>query len=375
MGLRHFSQYTLHKALCALSIGMVSVSLLSSGVLWANKQALSAEQKPTSCHFMAQSTKLSGEPLRVIGAEPDAPIIETLNNVIKSLTKASNQHDIAGVLSHYAPHFKSGDNLSLKDLQKMLKDTWTHYPDIQYQVKPIEIRIHGDWATVETLDSATATSKPVDEPLPNETGQLYSQSRGMVYLHRVGKSWEITGDRTLYENAIISYGKAKGMDVTLSAPDQVFAGDTYTARIQANIPDNLLAITSIASDPIMYPQAKPDDRFRSLSQRTHSLERVFEANPTHHNEMITATLGLTRVEQDAQNRPLVTFEGIATIMKRVNVFSSVPEQFGTDAHNTSNLVQHSADGWIDLRTPTTPEGKNEQQTDADQSPSSAKPAS
>lgn len=334
--------------------------ILALSVSLCQPAAWAAEASPTSpmaCHFMAQSIEVDGEALRVIGSQPNSPVIQTLKKVIHDLTEASNQHDIAGVLSHYSPQFKSGDNLSLKDVQKMLNDTWAHYPDIQYIVKPIEIRVHGDWATVETLDSARATSKPVNEPLPNEIGELYSQSRGMVYLHRVGKTWEITGDRTLYENAIISYGKAKGLDITLSAPDQVFAGDTYTARIQANIPEELLAITSIASDPIVYPQAEPDDRFRSLSPQSQALERVFEANPTHHNEMITATLGLTKVEQDAQNRPLVTFEGIATIMKRVNVFSSVPENI--TASNTDNLVRHSADGWIDLRNQET----NTNQTD------------
>lgn len=344
---RHTAQYTAQYAIRALAVVLLSTTLSVA----IAKPTNTPSKEPLQCSFMAHPANTNGENIRIIGAQPDSTVITDLKAVVSSLTNASNKHDLAQVLSHYAPRFKSGDHLTLAQIKKMLSETWEHYPDIQYTVTPIEIRIHGDWATIETIDSATATSQPVSEPLPNERGELFSQSRGMLYLHRVGKTWEITGDRTLYENALISYGKAKGVDISLSAPDQVFAGDAYTARIHADVPDELIAITSIASDPIVFPQATPEDRFRSLSPHTQALERVFEANPTHHNEMITATLGLTRVKQDSQNRPLVTFEGIATIMKRVNVSSSVPSNM--TAGNTQNLINYSADGMVDLRTPST----------------------
>jgi len=84
------------------------------------------------------------------------------------------------------------------------------------------------------------------------------------------------------------------------------------------------------------------------------LERVFEANSLDHNELITATVGLTRISQDEQNRPVVNFEGLATLTKRVNVAALVSHK-EAKAVASGNVVKVSANGKVDLRLPTNAE--------------------
>ncbi len=283
-------------------------------------------------------------PFRVIGTSPDSKEVQSITAVVTDLVKASNSHNLEGVLRHYSPDFISGDNLSLEQVRKLIEETWQVYPDIQYETKTLEIRVNGDWATVESLDHAVS---PVlnKEGIITEPGTLKSDSRGMIYLRRIGNSWEITSDYTLYEQAVILYGDAQTLKVSLSVPDQVFAGEAFTAKVNVALPPGMVAIASISKDPLVYPQLKPKDKFRSMSPQSHLLERVFEANGTNNNEIVTATIGLTRIENQGE-RPTVQFKGVATVIKRVNV---VPRTDDTAIYNPEQLIQTSASGLIDLR--------------------------
>ncbi len=301
-----------------------------------------------------QQVKTTADGVRIIGALPQSQHVQTILGKVASLQQASNTHDIEAVLSHFSPQFVSGDNLNIKDLRQLVEQTWQQYPDITYAVQPIEIRVNGDWATVETVDEAHATADPMpknnDEAtlLPAEEGQLHTQSRGMLYFHRVGKQWEITSDRSLYETAAILYGSAKELDINLSAPDQVFSGGTYTARIVSDLPQGAVAIASITRTPIQYPPVEADDKFRSMTLRRNRLERVFDANRASRNELITAVVGLTEVGQNDASRPTVAFKGMATLTKRVNVSPQVSHEFDPE-RGIEQVVKVSADGDIDVR--------------------------
>jgi hypothetical protein len=123
----------------------------------------------------------------------DATAVQEL---LRDLMTASNRHDLDGVLRHYSPTFSSGDSLSLKDIRGLIQDTWTMFPDIHYDSQILEMRINGNWATVESIDTASATAK-VDPVVSAKPGTMKSRSRGMLYLHKVGKTWEIISVATI----------------------------------------------------------------------------------------------------------------------------------------------------------------------------------
>jgi hypothetical protein len=350
---------SLYSAFCALLL-LVALVLIHQPV-----GAVSFGKQPTPTNTQT-TLSVASAGFNVVGADAKSPDVVAIADVLSELLEASNKHLLDDVVKHYSQRFVSGDNLTLSQVQHLIQDTWSLYPDIKYTSKILEIRLNGDWATVESMDSthataqgdslmsamasnattANAASKAMASKESN-TGALDSRSRGLLFLHRAGKVWEIISDTTLYETATILFGDAKTLKLGLSSPDQVFSGEPYTAKIEASMPTGSFAIASITREPLVFPQRSPEEKFRTLSDEQTSLERVFQANQGNRNEMVTATIGLTQVGQDDQEHPVVKLSGIATIVKRVNV---LPKSKDDDAGLTNGQpVTHSASGLINTQ--------------------------
>lgn len=256
--------------------------------------------------------------IRVIGEDPQSQRVQEVLAVFQDLLDASNRHAIEDVLRYYSPKFISGDNLTLEQLKNLILETWKSYPDIRYVSKPVELRINDTWATLETLDESYATA-PADKEVLDIPGKLKSRSRSQLFFRRSGNTWEIMSDATIWEEAQIRYGIGDEIKITLSAPEQVKAGENYSATIIADIPQGAFTIATIDNQPLTYPHEEVDDKFRPLGGESNSLQRVLRANTINHNEIVTATLGLTGVEQNNPERPSYAVNGIATIVRRVNV--------------------------------------------------------
>lgn len=282
--------------------------------------------------------------IHVVGAEQDSKEIRSILAMIEDLMAASNAHDLDGVLKHYSPRFVSGDNLELREIKNLIQETWDLFPDIKYTTETLEIRLSGDWATVESIDESTATAK-LDPVISDQPGTLDSRSRGLLYLHRIGNTWEILSDYTLYEMAEIVYGNVDEARMELTSPEQVFSGESYSAEVNLDVPQGVLAIASISQEPLVYPQVKPQDKFRSMTADRNSLERIFQANTSNNNEIVTATVGFTRIDQ-VDDHPTIKLNGIATVVKRVNV---IPKSEYERDNLQAILIKTSADGKVDLR--------------------------
>jgi ketosteroid isomerase-like protein len=303
--------------------------------------------------------------LRVVGNKADSADVQAMLTLMKNVLAASNAHDSDAMLRYYAREYISGDKLKRPEVKALVEDTWQQYPDISYTSELLEIRVNGHWATLETRDKAVATAKN-EAQLPNQTGKLQTDSRSLVFLRKVGQNWFITSDNVLYETALITYGEATNMALTLAAPDQVFAGEPYSAKLEVALPERTFAIAGINQEPLVFPNRPAEDKFRTVSADKNALERVFKANEANHNELVTATLGLTQVGRDEQQRPVVALKGIATVVKRVNVLplpstilapppvnlgeatTGSPPLVSAVKHNPDELVRTSADGRIEL---------------------------
>jgi ketosteroid isomerase-like protein len=334
---------------------------LESGqkLLQAKTEAKLAKQA-ISAALLHKSDKTSPAPvapsLRIVGAPADSDEVRSILALISQLQAASNAHDLDTLLGFYSKEFVSGDNLDLKQVRALVSDTWSQYPDMRYTSDLLEVRLNGNWATVESLDHANATAVNNDQ-LPGQKGQLNTESRSLLFLRRVGKTWVVESDYTVYETARILFGEAAGLNVQLTAPDQVFSGESYTARLSMNIPAASFAIAGIAKEKLVFPQAATEDKFRTLGPDNNKLERVFESNSSNKNEIVTATIGLTQLGRDDKQRPTVALKGIATIVKRINVLARpalkdgpaiTPATAVSTATLTASpdeaLVQTSADG-------------------------------
>lgn len=334
-----------------LALSLVSVLTASPGLIPVAQAAKPAPPAPASMHIEAPKQELKNGEVQEL-AEVQA--------MLNDLLAASNKHDLEGVLKHYSAHFTSGDSLSLKDVRGLIMDTWKMFPDISYASQVLEIRVNGNWATVESIDTATAAAK-VDPVVSDKPGTMKSRSRGLLYLHKVGKVWEILSDYTLYEKAVITYGPFDTVDIDVATPEQVFSGEPYTAKVSVGVPGGNIAFATLTQEPLTYPQHVSKDKFRTLSSDRTDLERIFKANATNNNEVVTATVGFTEIGQDDQDRPTINLKGIMTVVKRVNV---TPRSTYQPLDPSQQLIHTTADGKIKVDPMTEPAegGMDEEET-------------
>jgi hypothetical protein len=300
----------------------------------------------------------------IIGAERhDERVLEVLR-IIEGLLSASKRRDIDGFMKYYANAYISGDNLTRNELRKLILETWEQYPNMVYDSRLLEIRINGNWITVETEDTSLATNleTPVDmlkAGVPAETslysnasagGTLSTRARNLMFLRKVGDAWRIDSDQSLYEDAVLRYGDVSGLAVEFSVPDKVFAGQSYTAAVQAIFPPNSVAMTSVNRSEMVYPHPKVVNAMRIIAPTQNSLERVFTANSNSRNEMVSVSLGLLQGKQviAPNGEPAVSLglSGVLTLVKRVNVASKAE---AISNGTPEGVVMYSANGKIDFR--------------------------
>ena len=113
------------------------------------------------------------------------------------------------------------------------------------------------------------------------------------------------------------YGQAKDLNIQLTAPNEIEANKEYCATLEFVPPQNTIAIASIASDIVEYPQKPTQEVFRAMPE-DNILERLFTSNTQNKNEYIVASIGLTQTAVCDLSLKL-SLTGFGYTIKRVNV--------------------------------------------------------
>lgn len=263
-----------------------------------------------------------------------------IEGILNNIESQWNAHDIKAVMANYADDYYNNDGLDKKAVQKLTEDFWKTYPDAHSVSRTKEIRVDGNFATVESRDTATGTTKMKDM---NSLGELQSVSEGQQYLKRLGNVWKIIGDRIDYEKVKVAFGLAKHLNASFTAPEQVKAGKLYAAKLEVNLPPGLHAVGSITNQPLVFPQKSPQEKTRRLGSssdepdQTPVLERVMSANKDNHNELLSATVILVN--------PNNSVMGVSLMTRRLNVVPDQPEikDDTTTAANPSDDADKVAD--------------------------------
>jgi ketosteroid isomerase-like protein len=234
-----------------------------------------------------------------------------IENLLADIEGQWNAHNLDKVMSYYADDYINNDGLDKKAVAELTQEFWKTYPDAKSTSLTKQIRIEGNFATIESRDTATGTTAMNHDT--SLTGELNSVSEGQLYLKNVNSSWKIIGDRIDYEKVRVAYGLAKNLNVAFTAPEQIKSGRQFAAKLDVDLPAGYLAIGSITNQPLEYPQHTPNEIWRAME--TSTLERIISANTSNKNELLMATIGIT----DLAKRNLV---GIELLTRRINV---VPE--------------------------------------------------
>lgn len=236
-----------------------------------------------------------------------------ISKVLKSQVRYANNTNLEKFISTYDPQYVNGDGFNLDTYSKLVQDIWNSYNGIKYGIKIQDIEIEGNKATVKLLENAYAEIKlsKVYE------GELKSNSSAIYLLEKKEGKWKVISDTVLDETTSMLYGEAKGLDVKLTVPELITANTDYTASLEFVPPKETVAIASIASDKIEYPQKPTQEIFRALPE-DNILERILTSNNDNVDEYVVASIGLTKTNITDLNLKL-SLTGFGYAIKRVNV--------------------------------------------------------
>lgn len=236
-----------------------------------------------------------------------------LRRVIKSQVKYANHTNLKKLISTYDKDYVNGDGLTLDVYSKLVQDIWNTYKDIEYDIIVKNISVKDDKAIVEVVEKSHA-DVITSHVIP---GKLDSVSNSIYYFHKTDNGWKVVSDRVVDETTSLLYGDALELDIKLTVPENIEPDTEYSAILEFTPPENTIAIASLASDRVEYPQKQTQEVFRALPE-DNILERLFTSNTDNFNEYIVASIGLTKTAVDDLNIKL-SLTGFGYLIKRVNV--------------------------------------------------------
>lgn len=239
-----------------------------------------------------------------------------LRRVLKSQVKYANHTNLKKLISTYDKDYKNGDGLTLEVYSKLVQDIWDTYKDIEYDIIVKNISVDKDTAVAEVTETSHA-DVVTSHVIP---GKLDSVSNSVYYFHRTENGWKVISDKVLNETTSLLYGDALGLDIKLTVPEEIKPDTEYSAMLEFVPPENTIAIASLASDRVEYPQKQTQEVFRALPE-DNILERLFTSNNEHFNEYIVASIGLTKTAVDDMSVKL-SLTGFGYVIKRVNVIDN-----------------------------------------------------
>ena len=217
----------------------------------------------------------------------------------------------------YDNDFINTDGFTKNIYFKLIKDTWTTYPDISYTTEIKEIKVDGDTASGEVYETSLATSTEIAEGV-KFFGELHSYSNGVYYFKKVNGKWLISGEKVYDEKSFLKYGDTRFIEMDLVSPKSVTPGEYYTASLKVDLPQNAVAVASIGRDEITYPQEQAEEKFRKLPD-DNILERMFYANKNGKNEYNVASVGVSKSQAISADKIRIYLAGLAFIVTRVNM--------------------------------------------------------
>ncbi len=236
-----------------------------------------------------------------------------VKKVLESQVKYANKTDFDKFISTYDQKYINGDGFNLDTYSSLVKETWKTYDKIEYGIEIKNVAVCDDKAIAELTETSYA-EVPVNE---NITGELKSIANSVYYLQKTNDGWKVVSDSILDETTSMLYGEAKDLDIKLTVPKQILADTEYTASLEFTPPAETIAIASITSEKVEYPQKQMQEVFRKMPE-DNILERIFRANTDNVNEYIIASIGLTKADVSDMSIKL-SLTGFGYTIKRVNV--------------------------------------------------------
>ena len=238
-----------------------------------------------------------------------------IKSLLNSQVRYANRSNFKKFISTYDDKYVNSDGLTLAMYADLVKDVWNTYDNIEYGIKIKNTEIKDDSATVNLEGFSHANI-----PAPNKmNGVLKSNADSIYYLKKINGKWKVSSDSVISENTSMLYGDARGLDIKLTAPQEIPANTEYTASLEFIPPEDTIVIASIANDKVEYPQKQAKEVFRKFPD-DNILERLFTSNSDNANEYVIASIGITKADVKDLSIKL-SLTGFGYQITRVNVIS------------------------------------------------------
>lgn len=236
-----------------------------------------------------------------------------IKKLLESQVKYANRSNFKKFINTYDEKYLNSDGFDLEVYSNLIKDIWKTYDNIEYDIDIKKVMVNNDKATVELTETSFAKINMANI----YDGELKSSAETIYFLEKNNGKWKVVSDTVLDETTSMLYGTAKDLEVKLTVPNKIEANKEYCATLEFTPPEDTLAIASIASDIVEYPQKPAEEVFRALPE-DNILERLFTSNTKNANEYIVASIGLTKTSINNLNLNL-KLTGFGYTIRRVNV--------------------------------------------------------
>jgi len=252
---------------------------------------------------------------KYINKDPKDEIIQLFANI----DKYSDSGDIRRLRYFFSKDFINNDGFDYNIYLKSVKEGADTITNRKSKTEILDINVFENYAIVHVKENGEATT--VKES-PDNLGKGILILNAEIYytLQKEGRSWKILSANVVDEICRMLYGEAKNMYFSLNTPMQVKENSEYTATLSFNQIPGCVAMSSISSEPIIYPVPKNKDIYKTVKQDG-VLERIFKANNSGYNDYVIASVGITKPEMLPDGAVNVRVIGTAYILKRVNIFS------------------------------------------------------
>ena len=237
---------------------------------------------------------------------------KSVQKFFKTQLRYANRMNYDKYIKTYDSTYSNSDGFNLDIYSKLVRDIWKTYDNIKYDIEIENIALSSDKAIVDVVETSYAELGVISAKY---TGELKSVANTTYCLVRDNKTWKVLSDTVKDETTTMLYGDAKDLKINLTVPKEINANVDYSAVLEFVPPKDTMAIASIASDIVEYPQKPTEEVFRVLPE-DNILERLFTSNDKNANEYIIASIGLINLKQS------LTPSGFGYCIKRVNVIAN-----------------------------------------------------
>ena len=237
---------------------------------------------------------------------------KSVQKFFKTQLRYANRMNYDKYIKTYDLTYSNSDGFNLDIYSKLVRDIWKTYDNIKYDIEIENIALSSDKAVVDVVETSYAELGVISAKY---TGELKSVANTTYCLVRDNKTWKVLSDTVKDETTTMLYGDAKDLKINLTVPKEIKANVDYSAVLEFVPPKDTMAIASIASDIVEYPQKPTEEVFRVLPE-DNILERLFTSNDKNANEYIIASIGLINLKQS------LTPSGFGYCIKRVNVIAN-----------------------------------------------------